>query len=380
MDVLEQELGETWPGQVRGKEGSVPPEIAWSPAHAVAYAELLEFALRLKLLSRVPGFASVRRDLRRNLVGHRRMHARVQLEVASLAKMARHEVSMEVKGRPGMSPLDVQFGAADRVVAAEAKVIMFDELTRTGNAFADEVNRRINKIRMTHDVEFDGELRVKLKPDELHRWALALESAAAKVSAGSGDQTVAHPLAGTTIVIPGSRAAGATFRFPAETSQGWPRIGRVLRDKANQAIRAGASWLRVDVMDGLWQFSPWARLTLPAKLSALSSAVRDEMRSLPELSGAVVTSGACLAQGVFAEESCEEPDGGIALRRLLDPIRVRETVIVPLTAAALPDADMWAELYRTEPQWLGWALSESGLPPPRDVLAWKLDSEQDTAD
>ncbi len=55
-------------------------------------------------------------------------------------------------------------------------------------------------------------------------------------------------------------------------------------------------------MDGLWQFSPWARYALPMKLTALTHAVRDELSEVQGLTGAVATSGACLAQGVFTEE------------------------------------------------------------------------------
>lgn len=370
MDVLEKALGSDWPGRVRRREGTVPPEVAWSSAHAAAFAELVELALRLKLLENVPGIARVRQDLRRNLEGHRRLHAGVQLEVASLAMMAGYKVTLETPATDRKMPVDVIFGAGQSALAVEAKVITLDDLSRAGMAFADEVTTHLNRIQMAHDVAFDGELNSKLSPAELAEWAAILTATAAQVAAEDKEQTVIHP-SGTIRLIPGRKADGATFRGPAQTSSGWPRIATVLQTKARQGVRSGASWLRVDVRDGLWQFSSFARSDLPNKLTALADAVQQELQSIMGLDGVVVTSGACLTQGVFKAETCRQPGGRIALRRLIEPVRVRECVVLPLTPESQLEAEEWARLYDDEPEWTDRALAECGLPAATNVFAWK---------
>lgn len=370
MDVLEKTLGSDWPGRVRRREGAVPPEVAWSSAHAAAFAELVELALRLKLLENVPGIARVRQDLRRNLEGHRRLHAGVQLEVAGLAKMAGHKVTLETPAADRKTPVDVVFRAGPIVLAVEAKVIMLDDLSRAGMAFADEVTTHLTRIQMAYDIAFDGELNRKLSPVELAEWAAILTVAAAQVAAEDEERTVIHP-SGTIRLIPGRKADGAIFRGPAQSSSGWPRIATVLHAKARQGVRAGASWLRVDVRDGLWQFSSFARSDLSNKLTALADAVQQELQSVKGLDGVVVTSGACQTQGVFKAETCRQPDGRIALRRLIEPVRVRECVVLPLTPGSQLEAEEWARLYDGEPEWTDRALAECGLPSATNVFAWK---------
>jgi hypothetical protein len=279
-----------------------------------------------------------------------------------------YEVSVERRRQPGVPPVDVLFGTPVGLVAAEAKAILLDDLTRAGIAFSDTISDRLNQVRDGYDVEFDGQITVKLTGSELEMWHAQLAAAAAQVAADDQVRVVQHA-AGTISVIPGRKADGAVFKGPLESGGGWPRVGSILRQKAEQAVHAGASWLRVDVMDGLWQFSPWARSSLPAKVSALAAATRRELSAVEGLAGAVISSGACQAQGIFREESCRGAKGEVGLRRLIPPMRVRETVVVPLCADDQPSAEMWIELYDSEPDWLDWALSENDLGKRSDIFA-----------
>lgn len=61
----------------------------------------------------------------------------------------------------------------------------------------------------------------------------------------------------------------------------------------------------------------------------------------------------------------------MAVRRLIDPHRVRETFIIPLkkdgdTQSATKE---WQRLYAEEPTWLDWALAQVRLPPTGDIFA-----------
>jgi hypothetical protein len=62
--------------------------------------------------------------------------------------------------------------------------------------------------------------------------------------------------------------------------------------KARQAARSGSGWLRVDVLDGMWQFTPWAGAGLRAKIGEIAPLVQLALDQAPESDGAVLTSGA----------------------------------------------------------------------------------------
>src|SRR4051812_20728231 len=81
IDVLERQLGRDWPELVWKAERRMPPELANASGHAVAFAELLDFALQLELLREAPGMGKVRRTLMTDLRSQARAHTRVQLQL-----------------------------------------------------------------------------------------------------------------------------------------------------------------------------------------------------------------------------------------------------------------------------------------------------------
>ena len=50
------------------------------------------------------------------------------------------------------------------------------------------------------------------------------------------------------------------------------------------------------------------------------------------------------------------------LRRVLPAMRVRETMIVPVSLVGREQARFWVDLYGAEESWLDWALDYFGLP------------------
>jgi hypothetical protein len=80
------------------------------------------------------------------------------------------------------------------------------------------------------------------------------------------------------------------------------------------------------------------------------------------VAGVVVSSGSAWAQGRFEAEDAAAAGGRHALRRLIAPIRVRETLVVSLRPDAEDDAAWLAGLYADEPSWLPGALERAGLP------------------
>lgn len=84
------------------------------------------------------------------------------------------------------------------------------------------------------------------------------------------------------------------------------------------------------------------------------------------IDGAVLTSGAGPAQGVFYGESARTGQGCYGIRRILPAARVRETMIIPVTQLGRDQATTWLQMYDAEGSWLDWALGTAGLPT-RDV-------------
>jgi hypothetical protein len=112
----------------------------------------------------------------------------------------------------------------------------------------------------------------------------------------------------------------------------------------------------------MWQFTPWARAGLRAKIEELAGLTIRALRQVPGIDGAVLSNGAGLAQGEFHGESARTPNGCYGIRRLLPAARVRETMIIPVTSLGRDQASIWLGMYDAEEHWLDWALSRAGLP------------------
>jgi hypothetical protein len=146
------------------------------------------------------------------------------------------------------------------------------------------------------------------------------------------------------------------------------QVGQVrtpFRDKVAGVLpltkRSGASWIQANVMDGMWLFTPWARGVLADKGEALAHFVRSVLTGLEGLDGAILSSGAAMAQGEFHGESAPL-SSALALRRPLPCGRVRETIIVPLRHEPTNQVSDVLRLYDREPEWLEWGLATAGLP------------------
>jgi len=370
LKVLEEVLGPRWPEDIFDSAGSVPSEV-FGFAYAYEFARLLELALRLTMLRSTPGYGKVRRDLRRDHRHERRHHSMIQLEIAGLAMRLGLDPAMEVAIADGGGPADVRFTTTNGTIAAETRVVLRDASSRAAEADWDRLTTGLLPLEANHGVVFGGGLDFVPAGSELEELLAGLDDSARQVASDGETRTFRHR-AGSIDVIPDSRASEATLRGPRQASNGWPRIASVLRDKAAQAERTNATWLRVDVLDGLWQLTEWSRGGMAEKTERLSGAVTEVLAS-SGLSGAIFTSGAGLVVGSVEEMTFYAADGALGQRRLVPPMRARETIIVPLRPDAQSQASMWRDLYESEPDWLPWALSECGLPSLDEVTAWELD-------
>jgi len=211
----------------------------------------------------------------------------------------------------------------------------------------------------------------RLTPEATDRWLEELEVVASQVAADRVARPVDHPGSRVQVLPGGEVPAGTSFIGPIAAHRGWPRTVAKLREKAEQARLSGARWLRADVLDGLWQFTPWAQWPLPAKTQELAGATRAALGQVDWLDGVVLSSGLAVGQGQFTAESFRTDDGAMGLRRLVDPVRVREVIVIPIRPDGVDVASRWVELYGAEEGWLEWALNKVGLPSAGEVLTWR---------
>ena len=369
LSELRSQLGDDWLDRVAASEGSIPSEILMADMHAVAFAEMLDFALRLRLLRDVEGTIDVRRALRSDLRQEYRVHAHAVLGVAALAQRRGYGVALEKRRAPGGRPTDVVVTSPSAELACEVFVVLADHLMREGMAATSAVTDAVRRICWGHRVEFGGHVDASLSAEGLEALFAEVEQVARAVEL-DGSARVVERQATRIEVVSMDEAAQREMSFtgPVVSGKGHDRLDEILRTKAEQAVAAGAGWIRADVLDGLWQFTPWATWDLPAKGEALAGEIRSALSDVDGIAGAVLSCGPAMAQGLFVAESARLAGGGFAIRRTFEPIRVRETVVVPMLPGHENEAAEWVALYDAEPGWLDWALLQVGLRPAAHVL------------
>ena len=325
IDVLRNQLGHDWMERAALAEGRAPSDLLLSMVHAVAFGELLDLALRLHLLRNVEGMAVVRRDLKNDLREQRRLHTRVLLSVAALALQRGHGVAMEKRVAVDLAPTDVVITMPSGNLISETFAVLTDDIMRQGMDYTESLTRGVRRICWGNAVEIDGQLQAVLTEEATADWLARVEEVALSVKSDGKAREVDHPIGPVTIFSLADAAQRTTsFIGPPMTGRGNHRLGGILRKKAEQAASAGATWICAEVLDGLWQFTPWAGWNLPAKGEAIAAEVRQALDGIAGVHGAVLSCGPAMAQGDFVGESTRLADDGFALRRVFAPVRVRE--------------------------------------------------------
>jgi hypothetical protein len=122
--------------------------------------------------------------------------------------------------------------------------------------------------------------------------------------------------------------------------------------------RSGAEWLRIDLMDGFWQFSAWSQAPIEPKTESMAAAVRGVLVGAEGVLGVVLSSGStAMAQ---AQPARATVDGAHGLVRGLGNFKGREALIIPMIADAEAEALAWVRIYDSKPSWLDAALGEPG--------------------
>lgn len=366
LTVLEENVGADWlqrtirKYQATESEYIVPAILALAPAHTIAYIELLELMLRLQMLHKRPGTERLVAILDGDPVEHQLQHLRLQLEVSALAQMAGGQAAFEQGGAGFKGAVDVALELDRLKLNVETKVILLDQPTREHNDATDRLFGGLRILELRYGVSCAARFTQPLSESTMQEFLAAAEVVAREAKQTSLPRELTA-LGASVVFYPPDVDAEVALRGAAHTSLLWQRTERVLRKKAWQCRHQDQSWLRVDALDGLWQLTPWAYLDLDEKLRMLVGPARQALCDYGHIEGLVLSSGAARRDGDFLAESVSIA-GCHALRRLIEPLRVRETMIIPVRDRATRASKVWRELYDGEPSWLSAALQEHNLP------------------
>jgi len=360
LDELESVMGSDWLERYYDKAGHVPAEVNLGPAHVVAAGNLLDLALRYHVLAGAPGSGKVRNEMRSDLRDERRWHSALQLEVGALAAREGFSVALEARSPASNIPSDVVMRRDGQELRVETFAVLRDERAQQATAYWDRFSSRTLQISGEFNVGISGDTGPRLSSDDYEQLLQLIRAAAEEVAATGQERAIEYAGAQLRILPPGQDDYELTGAI--EESQGWPRTESKLIRKAKQAARAGGGWLRTDIRDGMWQFTPWARAHLRAKIEEVACLTTVALRQVPGIDGAVLSNGAGFAQGEFHGESARTAHGCYGIRRLIPAARVRETMIIPVTQLGRSQATLWLRMYDTEEHWLDWALARAGLP------------------
>jgi hypothetical protein len=366
LDELEQRMGRDWPGRYWDAAGHVPEEVNLGAVHVAALGSLLDLALRFHLLAASPGLGSVQKEMRTDLRDDRRRHAALQLEVGGLAVRYGADVALESRVSRESPPSDVLARRGGTTLRVETFAVILDQSSREARAYWDRMTGAIRGVSAQFGVDVAGDLGGRLGEQDATELLRLIEAAARAVGETRREAPVAFREADLRVLPAGS--SPCELRGGVESGRGWPRVEARLLQKAAQSARAGGGWLRADLMDGTWQFTEWARASLHDKTGEIGELLKSSLGRVDGVDGIVISSGACFAQGEFHGLSTRSADRCYGFVRPLPGHRVRETMIIPVTAPGRAEADMWAELYNSEDTWLDWALSRAGLPACREIF------------
>jgi hypothetical protein len=208
--------------------------------------------------------------------------------VAARGLATGHNVRLEVRSDPGLPPSDVWLGDGANSFSVEAFAVLLDEGSANAGGWDKRVQAELPRIEAVHGVSFDGELRDRLDEEGLQGWLREVERIAVEVAATGTPQPVTTRAADLTIRPPRD-VSPSRLAYPITVADGWPRTVARLKQKAEQARSSGATWLRVDLLDGIWWASPWAQAELFDKTSIMAEQLWEALAHEASLAGVVVS-------------------------------------------------------------------------------------------
>jgi hypothetical protein len=356
IDVLQEELGESWTVDAFEQFGELPIPLMWAVSgHMYAFVQTVDLALRLRLLQSAKGAGRIRKELRGNRQLGRVLHVSLQATLAGLA--LRREWGFHLE--PGHPPADLWFETEGRRMTVETKVLEPSDLTREHHHAVDQTMDRIRDTATSKGVWVHGRISAIPSDDVLNDITDWISRSAGSAQNGGIVQPYRQPGLDLELVAYDD-AAGRRLSGPAGGENLLPRFVRTLSDKAKRMSASGAEWLCVENITGLFQ-TEWGLMDMARKVATLESAIQAALPS-DTIGGVIACSSAGTFNGTVNEEASETDTGSIGLRYPILPWRAREAIVVPLRDSARDATQYWGTLLDAERDWSAWALAEVGLP------------------
>lgn len=196
-------------------------------------------------------------------------------------------------------------------------------------------------LQWEYDVFPIGEVLDGYTTSDFEDMKTELRRAAARAKSNNAPAQANHQYLDLRFVPQGLVEGGSEWSIPGGDPVGWARTRSRLRQKARLAAKSGPTWLRVDIMDTMWELSQWARSSMYDKTSSLAAATREALDGIDGIRGVVFSNGGMTTSGTLIGESTMPVNGAIGMFRKLWALGSRECIIVQIDDAASIEADVW---------------------------------------
>jgi hypothetical protein len=300
--------------------------------HASARPLFASFVTRLHEARSEATFAPVLALLRRGVGAAQWRHVLLQLEVARAARAIGMTATFEppIPGE-GVNLADVLLTDDDvATMLVEATTLFRSDEDKTWEDYERRLGWAITAIEQESDVTVITDDHLD-EPDT-HEVLDRVGEAAAESRRTGSEQIVETALGRFVVSATHPDGTVTSFAGAVQSGDGWRRIRRTLLGKARQSTGQRPVWLRVDTLDGFFQFTNWRTLPWDERVAQVANAVRASLADVGHVEGVVLSSGAVVCLGGLdpATENVDVAVGSsLGMRRLLAPHLARETVIVP---------------------------------------------------
>ncbi|MFE7369308.1 hypothetical protein [Streptomyces anulatus] len=280
----------------------------------------------------VPGFASVRRDARRDVTLSRFLHTQTQARLALMGAARGLPVELEPAKASG-GPGDIRIGP----VFIEVVTFAEDQRLQDYERFRESCRIHLFTLDRGREIYWEGDLPELLNGNDFEAWKKRTEEAADECMASGTAGNVVTSSGRRLTVRPGKAPLGTSLAGDAvESDQGKRLLGKV-RGKGAKTEGAGTAWIWVEDHSGLFHFPmPFADMTLAAKTDALADLLGPVLKEYTHVAGIVVSNAAHRRLPLPPDEDAPRR-AGQGFQRGLPLDRVRETIVIPRRILARAD-------------------------------------------
>lgn len=135
----------------------------------------------------------------------------------------------------------------------------------------DHVWQAVTALELRYGVRITVHMTDHLDSAVTGDWLGAIEHAASSPRAEDA-QVIESAVGRAEIWQAGSLVPSLPFVGATTTRDGWYRLGRAVHGKARQSAGPLPVWLRIDALDGFFQFTEWVELDWTERINRVATA------------------------------------------------------------------------------------------------------------